>query len=160
MRAGRLATGYAQATGDVRVFDIGLQEMLVIAVLVVLFFPPEDLPALFRTAGRWYAKMRRSSDELRRAFNVEVARAESELRVEELQARREAVRAAREANAADARSPEPTGATDAPGPRLPPGLVTGVAAAPAPVTGVARPVSGGPPEAPLPGNPLPSGDAA
>ncbi len=122
-------------------FDIGLQEMLVIAVLVVLFFPPEDLPALFRTAGRWYAKMRRSSDELRRAFNVEVARAETELRMEELQARREAVRAAREANATAADAPDAV----ASGPRLPPGLVSGVAAAPSPVTGVARPPDGTPP---------------
>ncbi len=126
-------------------FDIGLQEMMVIAVLVVLFFPPEDLPALFRTAGRWYAKMRRSSDELRRAFNVEVARAESELRMEELRARREAVRAAREANAADAAEAQPDGPATVPPPRLPAGLVSAVSATPAPVAGVNRPAGPGEP---------------
>jgi sec-independent protein translocase protein TatB len=131
--------------GGARVFDIGLQEMMVIAVLVVLFFPPEDLPALFRTAGRWYAKMRRSSDELRRAFNVEVARAESELRMEELRARREAVRAAREANAADAADVQPEGSASVPSPRLPPGLVSAVAATPAPVASVSRPAGPGEP---------------
>ena len=136
-------------------FDIGLQEMLVIGVLVVLFFPPEDLPAFFRTAGRWYAKVRRASDDLRRAFNAEVARAEADMRLDDLRQRREAALAAR----ADAeRAPEPTHdatmtqahqealeGTEAPAPRLPPGL-TSRAVPPAPIGGVTRTPPGMPPE--------------
>jgi sec-independent protein translocase protein TatB len=84
----------------VRVFGLGFQEMVVIAVLVLMFFPADDLPELMRTAGRWYARMRRASDELRRAFNAEVARAESEYRLEELRTRREAAARARQDAAA------------------------------------------------------------
>ncbi len=91
-------------------FGLGFQEMVVIAVLVLLFFPADDLPALMRTAGRWYAKMRRASDELRRAFNAEVARAESEHRLEEVRLRREAQARAR----AEAEAPSaPEAATSA-----------------------------------------------
>jgi sec-independent protein translocase protein TatB len=107
-------------------FDIGLQEMLVIAVLVVLFFPPDDLPALFRMAGRGYAKMRRASDDLRRAFNAEVARVENEQRMEDVRRRREAAQRARDAAGGDAPlgpAMPPAGDDDrtiAPDPRLPP----------------------------------------
>ncbi len=91
-------------------FDIGLQELLVIAILVVIFFPAEDLPGLFRTAGRAYAKVRRASDDLRRAFNAEVARAEADMRADDLRARQEAARRAREEQAALAEASAQTGA--------------------------------------------------
>ena len=82
-------------------FDIGLQEFLVIGILVLLFFPPDDLPTLFRQAGRVYAKVRGASDDLRRAFNAEVARVENDQRLDELRRRREAAQRAREEAAAD-----------------------------------------------------------
>ncbi len=145
-------------------FDIGLQEMLVIGVLVVLFFPPEDLPMFFRTAGRWYAKMRRASDDLRRAFNAEVARAEADMRLDDLRQRREAALAARaeaeraETERATAMTPSPTHdvsmteaqtatleSAEAPAPRLPPGLTSRVVP-PAPIGGVTRTPPGMPPE--------------
>ncbi len=98
-------------------FGLGFQEMVVIAVLVLMFFPADDLPELMRTAGRWYARMRRASDELRRAFNAEVARAESEYRLDELRSRREAAARARQDAAsaqdgppAQAGGPEPEAA--------------------------------------------------
>jgi sec-independent protein translocase protein TatB len=68
-------------------FDIGMSEALLIGALVLLFIPPEDLPELFRILGRWYAKIRRASDDLRRAFNAEVAHAEADHRREELEKR-------------------------------------------------------------------------
>ncbi len=107
-------------------FDIGLQEMLVIAVLVVLFFPPDDLPELFRMAGRAYAKARRASDDLRRAFNAEVARVENEQRMEDVRRRRETAQRARDAAGGDAPLGPSMPLTDedpemlAPDPRLPP----------------------------------------
>ncbi len=98
-------------------FQLGFQELLTIGVLVLLFFPAEDLPGLFRTAGRWYAQIRRASDDLRRAFNSEVARVESEERLDELRKRREAQALARaeakaKAEAARAAVPAPDAAGD------------------------------------------------
>ena len=69
---------------------------------------PDRIPELMSVAGRYYGKIRRMSDDLRRAFNAEVARAESDRRREELEARRkeaeERRRKERDAREASARS--------------------------------------------------------
>ena len=46
-------------------FDIGLQEMLVIGVLALLVFGPSKLPELGRMIGRALREFRRASDEFR-----------------------------------------------------------------------------------------------
>ena len=46
-------------------FDIGLQEMIVIGVLALLVFGPEKLPELGRRLGRAMREFRRASDEFR-----------------------------------------------------------------------------------------------
>ena len=46
-------------------FDIGLQEMLVIGVLALLVFGPSKLPELGRMVGRTLREFRRASDEFR-----------------------------------------------------------------------------------------------
>jgi len=46
-------------------FDIGLQEMLVICVLALLVFGPSKLPELGRMFGRAMREFRRASDEFR-----------------------------------------------------------------------------------------------
>src|SRR5207237_9479842 len=46
-------------------FDIGLQEMLVIGVLALLVFGPSKLPELGRMVGRALREFRRASDEVR-----------------------------------------------------------------------------------------------
>ncbi len=46
-------------------FDIGLQEMLVISVLALLVFGPSKLPELGRMFGRAMRELRRASDEFR-----------------------------------------------------------------------------------------------
>lgn len=69
-------------------FDLGLGEMLVIAVLVIVFVGPDGLPDLMRVLGRFYGQMRRASDDLRRTFNAEVARVDSDRRRDELRQRR------------------------------------------------------------------------
>lgn len=86
-------------------FDMSLGEMLVIGVLVLVFFSPEQLPDLMRQAGRWYGKVRGASDDLRRAFNTEVARVEADRRREELLRRREEL--ARRRAQAEAPGPAP-----------------------------------------------------
>jgi sec-independent protein translocase protein TatB len=70
------------------VFDLGLGEMLVIAVLVIVFVGPDGLPDLMRVLGRFYGQMRRASDDLRRTFNAEVARVDADKRRDELRQRR------------------------------------------------------------------------
>jgi TatA/E family protein of Tat protein translocase len=46
-------------------FDIGLQEMMVIGVLALLVFGPSKLPELGRMVGRAMREFRRASDEFR-----------------------------------------------------------------------------------------------
>jgi TatA/E family protein of Tat protein translocase len=46
-------------------FDIGLQEMLVIGVIALLVFGPSKLPELGRLVGRALREFRRASDEFR-----------------------------------------------------------------------------------------------
>lgn len=46
-------------------FDIGLQEMIVIGVLALLVFGPAKLPELGRTVGRMLRQFRQASDEFR-----------------------------------------------------------------------------------------------
>lgn len=46
-------------------FDIGLQEMLVISVIALLVFGPSKLPELGRMVGRALREFRRASDEFR-----------------------------------------------------------------------------------------------
>ena len=69
-------------------FSFGFGEILIIGIVMLLFVGPDRLPQLMRTAGRAYGQLRRSADELRRAFMVEADRADTELRVEELEQRR------------------------------------------------------------------------
>jgi sec-independent protein translocase protein TatB len=79
------------------VFDLSLGELFLVAVLALVLIPPEDLPKMFRLAGRYYGKVRRASDELRRAFNAEVAKVEAEERREEMKKRREELEKRKEA---------------------------------------------------------------
>ena len=48
-----------------RMFDIGLQEMLLIGILALLVFGPTRLPELGRMVGRAMREFRRASDEFR-----------------------------------------------------------------------------------------------
>lgn len=70
-------------------FGLSLSEIAVIALLILVVFDVEQLPGLMRQAGRMYAKVKGASDDLRRAFNVEVARAEADQRREDLMKRRD-----------------------------------------------------------------------
>ncbi len=64
-------------------FDIGLQEMLVIGVIALVVFGPEKLPELGRRLGRAMREFRRASDEFRTTV-------ETNLKLNELEAIAEA----------------------------------------------------------------------
>lgn len=59
-------------------FDIGFTEMLIIGVVALLVIGPERLPSVARTAGGYFAKLRRFVTNIR-------ADVEREFRTEELQ---------------------------------------------------------------------------
>ncbi|GEM_PF-7089615 len=50
------------------VFGLGMLEILVIAGLAVLLFPPQELPKLARTVARYYGTIRRVADQFRSAL--------------------------------------------------------------------------------------------
>src|SRR5579883_1544517 len=49
-------------------FDIAWSELLLIAVLALIFIGPKELPHVLNNLGRMTAKLRRSADEFRRHF--------------------------------------------------------------------------------------------
>lgn len=69
-------------------FGLGWNELFFIAVLAVVVVGPDRLPEMMRFLGRQYGKLRRASDELRRAFMFEADKVDQEKRLEELRRRR------------------------------------------------------------------------
>lgn len=49
-------------------FDIAWSELLLIAVLALIFIGPKELPQVLHTLGKGMAKLRRSADDFRRQF--------------------------------------------------------------------------------------------
>lgn len=58
-------------------FDIGWQELLVIAVVAIVVVGPKELPAMMRAAGQWMGKARRMAREFQ--FSLEEIGREAEL---------------------------------------------------------------------------------
>ncbi len=59
-------------------FDIGIQEILLVVVVAIIVIGPKDMPAAMRTAGRWIGKMRRLSGHFRTGLDAMVREAEME----------------------------------------------------------------------------------
>src|SRR6266536_5400172 len=53
-------------------FDIGLQELILIFVVALLVFGPENLPQLGRSLGRAMQEFRRASDEFKETIESEL----------------------------------------------------------------------------------------
>ncbi len=79
--------------------NIGISEMLLASVVAIVVLGPDRLPEVMRFLGRTYGRIRGASNELRRAFQLEVDRVEAERRSDEIRRRSEAVRARRNAEA-------------------------------------------------------------
>jgi len=56
-------------------FDIAWSELLLIAVIALIFIGPKELPQVLHTFGRAVAKLRRSADDFRRQFEDSVREA-------------------------------------------------------------------------------------
>lgn len=59
-------------------FDIGAQELLLVAVVAIIVIGPKDMPAALRAAGRWIGKMRRMSGQFRSGIDSMIREAEME----------------------------------------------------------------------------------
>ena len=59
--------------GGVRVFGLGVPELIFIMVLALLIFGPKRLPEIGRTIGRGMSEFRKASNDLKRTINVELA---------------------------------------------------------------------------------------
>ncbi len=68
--------------------NFGISEVLLIAVIALVFVGPERLPEMVRFLGRQYGKLMRASNELRRAFVLETDRADLDKRNADLRRRR------------------------------------------------------------------------
>jgi sec-independent protein translocase protein TatB len=53
-------------------FDIAWSELLLIAVIALIFIGPKELPQVLHNLGRMTAKLRRSADDFRRQFEDSV----------------------------------------------------------------------------------------
>jgi len=58
-------------------FDIGFSELLLFGVIALIVLGPEKLPQAARTAGQWYAKMRRMVSTLQSEIEAELDLAET-----------------------------------------------------------------------------------
>ena len=59
-------------------FDIGFDEMLVIAIVAIVVIGPKDLPLALRSVGRWVAKARTVSGHFRSGIETMIREAELE----------------------------------------------------------------------------------
>jgi sec-independent protein translocase protein TatB len=57
-------------------FDVGMDEMLVIAVVAIVVIGPKDLPLALRAVGRWTAKVRKVSSHFRSGIDTMIREAE------------------------------------------------------------------------------------
>ena len=58
-------------------FDIGFSELLLFGVIALIVLGPEKLPQAARTAGQWYAKLRRTVSTLQSEIESELDLAET-----------------------------------------------------------------------------------
>jgi sec-independent protein translocase protein TatB len=79
--------------------NIGMGELMVVAILGLVVVGPERLPEVMRFLGRNYAKLKHATSDLRKAFQFEVDKAQGEHRAELIKARRELLKAKAEADA-------------------------------------------------------------
>lgn len=72
-------------------FDLGFDELLVIAVVAIVVIGPKDLPMALRTVGRWVAKVRRISGHFRTGVETMIREAELEEMERQWKAQNEAI---------------------------------------------------------------------
>ena len=64
-------------------FDIGFSELLLFGIIALIVLGPEKLPKAARTAGQWYAKIRRTVSTLQSEIEAEFDLAETRQQMQE-----------------------------------------------------------------------------
>ena len=64
-------------------FDIGFSELLLFGIIALIVLGPEKLPKAARTAGQWYAKVRRTVSTLQSEIEAELNLAETRQQMQE-----------------------------------------------------------------------------
>lgn len=75
---------------------LGVGEIVIVALVLLVFVGPDRLPQFMRWMGRHYGQLRRAADDLRRAFVLEADRMDAEERYAKLDERRRLAREARQ----------------------------------------------------------------
>ena len=91
-------------------FDVGFDEMLLIAVIAIVVIGPKDMPAALRTVGRWVAKVRRVSGHFRSGIETMIREAELEEMERKWREQNEAIMKAYPQATSDASGPNPASA--------------------------------------------------
>lgn len=65
-------------------FGIGFFELVIIAIVALIFVGPKKLPEFMKTAGKFFVQVRRTAGDVRSTFDQVVRDAEDELRREEV----------------------------------------------------------------------------
>ena len=63
-------------------FDIGFSELLLFGIIALIVLGPEKLPQAARTAGQWYAKLRRTVSTLQSEIEAELDLAETRQQIQ------------------------------------------------------------------------------
>lgn len=70
-------------------FEISWSELLILAVVVLIFVGPKDLPVFFNTLGKYMGALRRQANEFKRHFDDAMREAEMDNLRKELDGMRE-----------------------------------------------------------------------
>mgnify|MGYP000231561678 CR=1 FL=1 len=70
-------------------FEISWSELLILAVVVLIFVGPKDLPVFFNTLGKYAGALRRQANEFKRHFEDAMREAEMDNLRKELESMRE-----------------------------------------------------------------------
>jgi len=134
-------------------FDIAPSELLLLAVVALVFIGPKDLPKVMRVVGRWVGKARGMASHFRAGFDEMVRQAELEELEKKWKAENERIMREHPLAAPfDGLDSSPAAET----PPLP--LID--SAEPAPLAPPAEPVAANEPDPAAPELPLPPGDAS
>jgi sec-independent protein translocase protein TatB len=93
------------------VFDVGLQELVLLAVIGLLILGPERLPRVAAQLGRWVGRARRTAAQLRHQLEREIAL--SELAKTQAQNKEEDAERRKRAEEAEARQAAAAGGDEA-----------------------------------------------
>lgn len=84
-------------------FGIGPMELIVIAIIAVVFIGPQRLPEAMKKIGRLFVQLRRHTNDVRQGFNDVVRDAERELELERIKQLKDQVDQLRDASAIESK---------------------------------------------------------